>query len=337
MTNIQTSTVDPVALSIDENIDPTGFETIHAPDERIPRKVKIVNLLGVIIPFLALITAIVLLWGVAFNWIYLGLLVGMFIFSGLGITIGYHRLFTHKSFVTTRFMTWLWAVAGSTAAEGSVLEWVAYHRRHHQFSDRVEDPHTPHGHGEEHGDTIKGFLKGFWHAHAGWFISRSASDDPEFDRYVPDLMKDPVVKGVSDRWQIYIAIGALLPALIAGLVTMSWTGAALGFLWGGLVRIFLVHHLTWSINSVCHIWGARPYQSHDLSRNNVVFGVLAFGEGWHNNHHAFPTSARHGLRWWQFDSSWLLIRAMKAVGLVWDIKLPTTERMESKRRGKTTA
>lgn len=296
----------------------------------VSRRVQVVNLLGVIIPFAALVAAIIMLWGVAFNWVYLALLFGMYVFSGLGITIGYHRLFTHKSFATTRFMTWLWAVAGSSAAEGSVLEWVAYHRRHHQFSDEMEDPHSPHAH--DHSDSMLGFIKGFWHSHMGWFVSRDPADAPEFSRYVPDLQKDPVVVSVDRHWRLWTLIGCLVPAVLGGLITWSWMGILLGFLWGGLVRVFLVHHITWSINSVCHIWGSRPFESHDQSRNNAIFAVVGFGEGWHNNHHAFPTSAKHGLRWWQIDWSWIVIRSMKMMRLAWDVKVPSRARIQSKLR-----
>ncbi len=344
----QTSTpTSPVVLSaqyLSESLDPSDLHgSLTAPARveddaamEVPRRIKIVNLLGVIIPFAAVIAAIIMLWGVAFNWVYLALFLGMFIFSGLGITIGYHRLFTHKSFATGRFMTWVFGVAGCCAAEGSILEWVAFHRKHHQFSDTEQDPHSPHAnshdHHDEHATTVWGFIKGFWHSHMGWFVSRAEGDGPEFERYVPDLMKDPLIKRVSDHWRLWTFLGCAIPAAIGGLATMSLQGVLLGFLWGGLVRIFMVHHTTWSINSVCHIWGKRPYESRDHSRNNLVFGVLAFGEGWHNNHHAFPTSARHGLKWWQFDSSWLVIVTLKKLGLVWDVKLPTPERLEAKQR-----
>jgi len=334
MTHLTTAaTVDPVQLNVEEIDHVPSSVGEHDHDLPISRKVQIANLLGVVIPFLALIAAMILLWGVRFNWVYMALLVGMYIFSGLGITIGYHRLFTHKSFATSSFMNGLWAVAGATAAQGSVLEWVAFHRALGYLFVVHVDLHSPHAHAhDDHDDSLAGFFKGFWHSHIGWLIKRAEHEAPDLNRYVPDLMRDPVVSSVSRNWQMWTLIGCLVPAAVGGLVTMSWAGVLLGFLWGGLVRIFLVHHITWSINSVCHIWGARPFESHDHSRNNLIFGFLAFGEGWHNNHHAFPTSARHGLRWWQFDSSWILIRAMKAVGLAWDVKVPTAERMASKFR-----
>ncbi|MGE3109090.1 MAG: acyl-CoA desaturase [Phycisphaerales bacterium] len=341
MNNEQPSTEVPpgpetfavAALTLESTDDAAGESELAC--DRLPRRIKVVNLCGVILPFAAAISAIVLLWGVAFNWVYLALLLGMFVFSGLGITIGYHRLFTHKSFATTRFMTWLWGVAGSSAAEGSILEWVAFHRKHHQYSDTSQDPHSPHAHPHDDGElptTVWGFVKGFWHSHMGWFVARSDTDQATLERYVPDLMNDRLVVSISRHWRLWTLIGCVFPAIIAGVVTMSWTGALLGFLWGGLVRIFFVHHTTWSINSVCHIWGSRPFVSRDHSRNNLLFGILAFGEGWHNNHHAFPVSARHGLRWWQIDTSWLLILAMKHLGIAWNVKVPTQERMDAKLR-----
>jgi stearoyl-CoA desaturase (delta-9 desaturase) len=249
----------------------------------------------------------------------------MYLLSGLGITIGYHRFFTHRSFKTSPVMKGMLAIFGSMAVQGPLLKWVAHHRKHHQHSDEEHDPHSPHLHGQG----LIGMLRGLWHAHLGWIFVPEA---PNLHRYVPDLAPDRLVRRISSTFSVWVAIGLVLPALLGGLITLSWSGALLGFVWGGLVRIFLVHHVTWSINSVCHLWGSQPFRSHDHSRNNVVFGVLGLGEGWHNNHHAFPTSARHGLWWWQFDLSWIIIRAMALVGLVWDVRTPEPAAMASKRR-----
>ncbi|MCA9298263.1 MAG: acyl-CoA desaturase [Phycisphaerales bacterium] len=298
-------------------------ESMHP---EMPLRTRLINLVGVTLPFIGLLVAIVLLWGVAFNWIYLGILVVMYLASGLGITVGYHRFFTHRSFRTPRPMAAILAILGSTAMEGSVMQWVATHRSHHQHSDDHEDPHSPHG----HGGGVWGMLRGMWHAHMGWIVARRR---PDLAKYVRDLKKDPMVRWMSHLFPLWVVLGLLTPALLGGLFTLSWTGVLLGFLWGGLVRIFLVHHVTWSINSVCHIWGRRPFKSHDESRNNPIFGVLALGEGWHNNHHAFPTSARHGLRWWQLDVSYLVIRGMALVGLASDIRTPSPERIAEKRAG----
>ncbi len=288
------------------------------------QKLRLLNLAAVIIPFAGLVAAIILLWGVAFSWIYLALLVGMYLATAVGITVGYHRLFTHRSFQTSRPVAAVLAALGSMAVEGAVLQWVAMHRRHHQHSDRHDDPHSPH----THGTGLWGVVRGMWHSHMGWLFRPHPRG---LARYVGDLRRDPLVRWMSRLFPLWVLLGLLIPAALCGLITGTWTGVLLGFIWGGLVRVFLVHHVTWSINSVCHIWGTRPFRNHDESRNNVLFGILALGEGWHNNHHAFPTSARHGLRWWQLDVSYLIIRGMALVGLARDVRVPTPERVASKR------
>jgi stearoyl-CoA desaturase (delta-9 desaturase) len=171
-------------------------------------------------------------------------------------------------------------------------------------------------------------LKGLWYSHCGWLFTR---DNPKLASYIPDLMKSKTLTWVSNTFTIWVIVGFAIPTILGGLLTMSWAGALFGFVWGGLARVFLVHHVTWSINSVCHLWGSRPYRSHDESRNNVVFGVLAMGEGWHNNHHAFPTSARHGLSWWQIDLSYYVIRMMEVLGLAWQVRIPAPAALEAKR------
>jgi stearoyl-CoA desaturase (delta-9 desaturase) len=293
-------------------------------DIRVSLRLKLVNLAAVVLPFIGLVAAIVLLWGIAFNWVHLVILAVMYIATGLGITIGYHRLFTHGSFKTSRVVTAILAVLGSMAVEGPLLHWVATHRKHHQHSDHEDDPHSPH----IHGTGLWSMIRGLYHAHVGWIFR---ANPRSLARYTGDLRKDKMLQWVSRLFPLWVLVGLLIPALLGGLLTMSWTGVLLGFIWGGLVRIFLVHHVTWSINSVCHIWGSRPYDCHDESRNNVVFGVLAFGEGWHNNHHAFPTSARHGLRWWQIDTSYLIIWVMSKIGLARDVRIPSKDRITARR------
>lgn len=287
-------------------------------------KMRLLNLGAVMLPFAGFIAAVTLLWGVAFNWTYLGLLLGMYLVSVLGITVGFHRLFTHRSFKTPRFVSALLVIFGSMAVQGSLIQWVSTHRRHHQESDKDDDPHSPH----THGAGLWGMLRGFLHSHVGWLFRESPLG---LDRYVPDLQDDALTRRLSKLFVLWVVLGLALPALIGGLVTMSWMGVLLGFIWGGLARVFLVHHVTWSINSVCHIWGSQPFRSHDHSRNNPIFGYIALGEGWHNNHHAFPTSARHGLRWWELDLSWIVIRAMALVRLASDIRTPSKGRIAAKR------
>ncbi len=287
-------------------------------DQELSTRLKFVNLLAVVLPFIGLGVAIYTMWGWGFSWTYLGIMVAMYFMSAVGITLGYHRLFTHRSFETGPVVRASLAVMGSMAVEGPVLWWVAMHRKHHQHADHDDDPHSPHLHG--HG--FVGMLQGLYHSHIGWLFAPQPAD---LRRYVGDLRRDKVVRTVSALFPFCVLLGLLLPTIAGGLLTMSWTGAALGFLWGGLVRIFFVHHVTWSINSVCHFWGAQPFKGDDESRNNVVFGVLAMGEGWHNNHHAFPTSARHGLWWWQIDMTYVFIRCLEFVGLAWKVKTPDAQ------------
>jgi stearoyl-CoA desaturase (delta-9 desaturase) len=248
----------------------------------------------------------------------------MYVLTVLGITVGFHRLFTHRSFETYSAVQFVLAFLGSMAAQGPLLQWVAQHRRHHQYSDRPEDPHTPH----HHGRGVLGVLRGVWHAHLGWFFE---PDAPDLDRYVKDLRQSRLLRAMSSLFFVWVALGLLIPAALGGLLTGTWAGAALGLLWGGAARMFLVHHVTWSVNSVCHLWGRRPYRSGDESRNNAVVGALALGEGWHNTHHAFPTSARHGLRWWQLDVSYWVIFALALLRLAWGVKVPTRQAQADRR------
>lgn len=313
--------------------DPTVEFLLDETDDHTPLPVsaaqRAVTAGLVVIPFLGLVAAVALLWGRGITAIDVALLGAMYVMTGLGITLGYHRLFAHHSYQTVSPITALLAIWGSMAAQGPLLIWTAVHRRHHQHSDDHDDPHSPHG----FGDGVWAVVKGAIHAHVGWMF---VTPLPELERYVPDLMANRTLRWISDTFVLWVALGLVLPGVVGGLVTQSWIGALSGFLWGGPVRLFLVHHLTWSINSVCHIWGARDYRSRDESRNNVIFGVLAFGEGWHNNHHAFPASARHGLRWWQLDVTYLVIRALERVGLIWRVRVPSADALAAKRLGSGT-
>jgi stearoyl-CoA desaturase (delta-9 desaturase) len=281
----------------------------------LPLSTRLLSLVAVVAPVAGLITGCILLWGSGFGWVHLSIFVGMYLLSGLGITVGYHRLFTHRSFETYRVVQFVLAALGSMAVQGPLLRWVAMHRRHHQHSDQPGDPHSPH----LQAPGIVGLMRGLWHAHVGWVFQ---PDPAGLDHYAKDLRKDTPVRVASALFPVWVALGLLLPTVLGGLITLSWWGALLGFLWGGLARICLVHHVTWSVNSVCHFWGRRPFQVHDESRNNFLFGLLALGEGWHNNHHAFPTSARHGLRWWQIDLTYAFIRMLALVGLAWGVRRP---------------
>ena len=305
----------------------TDSTSISGARLKTPVAHKIVMSLAVALPFLGVVAAIFLMWQFGWmSWLYLGLFIGGWLLTGLGITVGFHRLLTHRSFDTYSWVQTFWAVMGALAIEGSPLIWCAVHRKHHKHSDEEGDPHSPHLHGKGWWNSILGFV----HAHTGWLFGRVWSDDT-VKRFVPDLMAQPNLVRINRHYILFVIASLAIPALIGGLVTMTFTGALLGFLWGGLARAFFTHHVTWSINSICHIFGSKDYDSGDDSRNNLLFGILGHGEGWHNNHHAFPTSARHGLKWWQFDLSWLVIRGMQMLGLAWNVRLPNDRMMVSKR------
>lgn len=309
----------------------------HGHEVRVSLALRLVNFAAVLIPLAGLAAAVGMLWGAPFSWLYLALLGVMYTLTALGVTVGYHRLFTHRSFRTPGWVAIGLGVMGSMAAEGPLLLWVANHRRHHRHSDRVGDPHSPHTHG---GDGVMGTLRGLWHAHMGWLLDShtfatvggGAGVREGDERVVADLIGERWPVWMSRMFVVWVLVGLLVPMGVAGVVTGSWTGAWLGLIWGGLVRVLLLHHVTWSINSVCHLWGTRPFVSKDESRNNAIFGVLAMGEGWHNNHHAFPTSARHGLRWWELDVSYIIIWVMSRLGMASAVRVPTAEKMASKRR-----
>ena len=257
-----------------------------------------------------LLGALVAIWRVeqapAWAWV---LCLGLYAVSMLGITVGYHRLFTHRSFEADGWMRSSLAIMGCLAAEGPPAFWVATHRRHHQHAESDQDPHSPHA-------PLSGW-RGFWHAHAGWMMSVLPADPL---RYAPDVLRDRSVAWVGRRYLLFVGLGLLLPALVGGLIGGA-VGALDGLVFGGLLRMFLVQHVTWGINSVCHLWGSRPHAVKDASRNHALLGLLAFGEGWHNNHHAAPLSARHGFHWWQIDLSWAFIRLLRALRLVRNVRL----------------
>ncbi len=275
----------------------------------------VTTFIGVTVPLVGLGVGMYLAWGWGFGWVDFGLLVGMYLASMLGITVGFHRLFTHRSFQTVRPIQVLLAACGSMSFQGPLLDWVGRHRLHHQHSDKEGDPHSPYPHTRG----LKGWLAGFWHSHIGWAFTPMPDD---LDRYAGDWRRDRVIRTVSALFPLWAFIGVLVPSVI-GLCFGGWQGAITGFIWGGLVRILLGHHATWSVNSICHLWGSKTYACGDESRNNLFVGIVALGEGWHNNHHAFPLSARHGLRWWQFDLSWLVIRALVICRLAWKVRLPS--------------
>jgi stearoyl-CoA desaturase (Delta-9 desaturase) len=249
----------------------------------------------------------------------------LYVLTGLGVTVGFHRLFTHRSFKTGRAVRAVLAVLGSAAIEGPVISWVADHRKHHAFADIPGDPHSPH---VDHGVGVRGALRGLLHAHIGWLFvhdQRGARD-----RYAPDLMADPVMRFVDRMFPVW-ALGGLAAAFSLGFALGGTVAAGLtALLWGGAIRLLVLHHLTYSINSICHVFGRRRFATSDESRNVFWLSLFTFGESWHNNHHAFPTSARHGLGRWQLDPSAVVIRALAACGLAWDVVTVSPERQARK-------
>jgi stearoyl-CoA desaturase (Delta-9 desaturase) len=275
---------------------------------------RIITAVVTVTPFLALIAVGWQTWADLLHWSDIAVFVIMYLATGLGVTVGFHRYLTHRSFATSRPMRAVLAILGSAAIEGPVISWVADHRKHHRFSDREGDPHSPHV-GHEGG--WRGALAGLAHAHMGWLFIHTQRAARR--RYAPDLLKDPIVSFV-DRTFLVWALGGLAASFLLGWAIGGTILAALtGLLWGGGVRMLVVHHVTYSINSLCHYFGRRRYATPDHSRNLLWLAPLSFGESWHNNHHAFPTSAFHGLRRWEVDPSALVIRALEAAGLVWDV------------------
>jgi stearoyl-CoA desaturase (delta-9 desaturase) len=250
----------------------------------------------------------------------------MYVATGLGITVGFHRLFTHRSFKTRRPVRGLLAILGSMAIEGPIVSWVADHRKHHAFSDQLGDPHSPH---VDHGHGLRGALRGLGHAHVGWLFVHTQRGRRE--RYAPDLMKDPIVAWVDRTFFVWAIAGFPIAFGLGVAIGGSVLAGLTGMLWGGLVRMLVLHHVTYSINSLCHFFGRKPFETGDESRNLAWLAPLSFGEAWHNGHHAFPTSARHGLERWQLDVSAGVIALLERIGLAWDVVRVSPEKLAAKR------
>jgi stearoyl-CoA desaturase (delta-9 desaturase) len=280
----------------------------------VSRTRKLANLAGVGLPFAGFLASVFLLWGRYVTWADMAILVVTYLLTCLGISVGFHRLLTHRSFETYRPIRYGLAVLGSMAVQGSPLTWVADHRKHHNFSDREGDPHSPH---VGHGPGALGKVAGLWHAHIGWLFRNVGGADER--RYVKDMLADRGIVAISRLFPAMIALSLALP-FAAGYAIGGTLGAALQALfWGGVIRIFLLHHVTWSVNSICHFVGRRRFAVGDESRNVWWLAPLSLGEAWHHNHHAFPSSAFHGLRRWEVDVSGLVIGALDRLGLVWKV------------------
>ena len=280
----------------------------------------------VIVPFLALAATVAVAWGWGLSWVDAGLALAFYLLSGLGVTVGFHRYFTHGGFKAKRWLRVALAVSGSLAIEGGVIRWVADHRRHHQYSDKEGDPHSP----WRFGESVPALLKGLWFAHIGWLFDIEHTNQ---QRFTPDLLADPDLVKLEKAFNRLVFVSLLAPAVLGGLITWSWTGALSAFFWASLVRIGLLHHVTWSINSICHAIGERPFVARDKSANFWPLAILSFGESWHNSHHADPSMARHGVLRGQLDMSARVIWFFEKLGWVWDVKWPTPERIAARRVG----
>jgi stearoyl-CoA desaturase (delta-9 desaturase) len=286
---------------------------------------RIITGLVTVIPFLLLSVAAWQVWNEALHWRDLAILGVVYLVTGLGITVGFHRLLTHRSFKTSRALRGIFAALGSAAIEGPVISWVADHRKHHTFSDEQGDPHSPH---VGHGGGWRGTLRGLFHAHMGWLFIHTERGAKR--RFAPDLIDDPVVNFVDRTFILWAAIGLAVPFVLGYAIGGTLVAGLTALLWGGAVRVFLLHHFTYSINSVCHVFGRRRFATDDESRNVFWLALPTFGEAWHNNHHAFPTSAFHGLGRWQLDPSSAVILTLERSGLIWDVVRISPERQPAK-------
>jgi stearoyl-CoA desaturase (Delta-9 desaturase) len=290
-----------------------------------PKGVLVALYAFVIVPFLAFVAMIPLAWGGWLSWTDVAIAAVFYLVSGLGITVGFHRYFTHGSFKAKRWLRVVLALAGSLAIEGNIIQWVADHRRHHAFSDQEGDPHSP----WRYGSGYWALTKGLFHAHLGWMFTRELSNR---ERFAPDLIADRDINRIDKSFGLIVIFSTLGPAVLGGLITWSWQGALTAFFWAGLVRIGLLHHITWSINSVCHVYGERPFEVRggDKAANFWPLAIVSFGESWHNLHHADPTCARHGVLRGQVDISARLIWIFEKCGWVSQVRWPKPERLAAK-------
>ncbi len=289
-------------------------------------KVQLVSAaLLVVLPLVAVVFAVAIFWNHGIGWLDLGLAAGMYVFTGLGLSLGFHRLFSHRSFVPARWLKVTLAIAGTMGIEGSVTSWVSQHRRHHAFTDQAGDPHSP----VPDGPGLGNQLRGLWHAHAGWLF---VANEVNAARWSKDLVDDPDVAFISRTAVWWTVLSFLIPSAIGFIVTKTVWGALLAGLWGGVVRVALLHHVTWSTNSLCHTFGKQPFGDRDRSTNFAPLALLSFGDAWHNAHHAFPRSARHGVDPGQVDISAEVIRVFERVGWATEVHWPRRSVMDRRRQ-----
>jgi stearoyl-CoA desaturase (delta-9 desaturase) len=299
-----------------------GLGTVRPGTSRISQAVMLV---AVVVPPLGVALAAGLLWDVAFHPVDLAIMAGMYVVCAFGITVGFHRYFTHRSFDTVAPVKATLAILGCMTMQGPLTQWVTDHRKHHALSDEEGDPHSPHA---GFGEGVIATAKGFVHAHIGWMFKNLGMEQGRV--YGRDLYEDRLVRTIDRLYLLWVVATFGIPFAI-GYALNGWAGGVEGLIWGGLIRIFLYQHATFSVNSICHMFGRRDYRSRDESRNNWVVAVLVFGEGWHNNHHAFPASARHGLHRFQIDLSWWLIRGLEKLRLATNVRLPSEAQLRRRR------
>ncbi len=322
-----TTTTDATPAPADDLTPATVTRPEIMPEPR-PAFERVLVAVFVAVPFLALIAAVPLAWGRGLGWHDIVLAVAFYYLTGLGISVGLHRYFTHGSFKAVRGLKIALAVAGSLAIEGPVITWVADHRRHHKYSDKEGDPHSP----WRFGNDWKALSKGLAFAHVGWLFDGDVTSQ---QRFCPDWLADSDVSRISRWFPGLVAVSLLAPALIGGLWSMSWQGALTAFFWATLVRIAFLHHITWSINSICHTFGKEEFEVRDKSRNVSWLAILSFGESWHNLHHADPTCARHGVLKGQIDIAARTIWLAEKLGWVYDVRWPDAVRLSGKQAGET--
>lgn len=303
---------------------PKGTQKITAsPAIKILRLVHV--LLITLFPVLGTMYAIADLWKHSIDLLDIELLIGMFVLTAVGIEVGYHRYFSHRSFKANVMVSAILAILGSMAAQGPVMYWVCLHRRHHEYSDNLHDPHSP----NLYGKSIIGKIRGLWHSHIGWMFNHEI---PNPVYYSPEILRDSITSEINRLYFVWLLLGLVIPTALGGLLRESWVGAWHGFLWGGVVRLLIGENVIWTINSVVHIFGTRPYETDDESRNIFWLAIPTLGGSWHNNHHAFPSSAINRLSWWQLDLGGSLIRLLEYAGFVWDVKTPSHRMIEAKRK-----
>ena len=283
-------------------------------------------MIAVVVPPLGILLAMGFLWGIAFHWVDVVLFAALYVLCAFGTTIGFHRFFTHRGFEARAPVKAALAILGCMTMQGPVTQWVTDHRKHHALSDKPGDPHSPH---VGHGDGAWGAMRGFVHAHVGWMFSNMGMEQGR--EYGRDLYDDRLIRTIDRLYLLWVFLTLGIPFAIGYAIGGTWQAGVEGLVWGGLIRIFAYQHATFSVNSICHMFGRQDFRSRDEARNNWVVALLVFGEGWHNNHHAFPVSARHGLRRWQLDMSWWVIRGLEKLRLVWDVKVPDFAQQERRR------